>query len=254
MTYDTCQLNNFLRGSTFEVEILKTGSDKNNQISTRCESRGYRLCRNSSFFYHLSCSPFLAVGFRDGLYWLDLDDYTRRVTKANADKFWKSVCISHRCTKKSRSPLFWEMRDDAGHGRLKSQVKKPDKIIVFKNVGWWRTNYRSASSSTSTSNSRVLTTSFPFPSRNSSIRPGVPMTISAFVDKKRVMSWLGDESEEEINRSGGGYVAGEGSCAEVKGDSKLVSGCADKKTEKTACICVASSLYMWQNWIIFNQH
>lgn len=49
-------------------------------------------------------------------------------------------------------------------------------------------NYRSASSNTRTSNSRVLTMSFPFPNRNSSIRPGVPITISAFVDRKRVMS------------------------------------------------------------------
>jgi hypothetical protein len=68
------------------------------------------------------------------------------------------------------------------------------------------------------------------------------MTMSAFVDKKRFRSSLGDDSAEETSRRGGGSVEGEGPRAKSEGEW-LASGCADKKTEKTACICVASSLH-----------
>ena len=68
----------------------------------------------------------------------------------------------------------------------------------------------SASSRTSTSSSFVLTTSLPFPRRNSSIRPGVPIIISAPVSIKRFKSCAGEDSDEEIRRSGSGYVFSSG--------------------------------------------
>ena len=63
--------------------------------------------------------------------------------------------------------------------------------------------HRSASSSTNTSSSVTLTTFLPFPRRNSSTLPGVPITISAPVERKRCISCAGEVSEETMSRGDG---------------------------------------------------
>lgn len=63
--------------------------------------------------------------------------------------------------------------------------------------------YLSASSSTRTSSSFTLTASRPFPSKNSSTRPGVPIAISAPVSKNLFTSSAGEESEETRSNGGG---------------------------------------------------
>ena len=67
----------------------------------------------------------------------------------------------------------------------------------------------SASSIIRTSSSLTLTEYLPLPSRNSSILPGVPTTMSEPVDKKRWTSWPGEERSEDIRSKGSGYSSSE---------------------------------------------
>ena len=77
-------------------------------------------------------------------------------------------------------------------------------------------HHRSASSNTSTSNSLTLTTPAPLPSKNSSTRPGVPITISDPFSKNLEISWAGVESVPETRSNGGGN-----GCLDVDGAEEM---------------------------------
>lgn len=108
-----------------------------------------------------------------------------------------------------------------------------------------RVAYLSASSSTSTPSSFVLTTVLPLPIRNSSIRPGVPITISAPVSRNRCISCAVEDWSDEMRRRGGGKSVCWMSSPSVDGEL----GCEDKNNEKTEWIWVASSLYRACRWV-----
>jgi len=77
-------------------------------------------------------------------------------------------------------------------------------------------HYRSASSNTSTSNSLTLTTPARLPSKNSSTRPGVPITTSDPFSKNLEVSWVGVESVPETRSNGGGKR-----CLDVDGAEEM---------------------------------
>ena len=108
---------------------------------------------------------------------------------------------------------------------MEAQIEQPTHAF---STGWVLVSistHLSASSRTNTSNSLTLTVARPFPSKNSSIRPGVPMTMSAAVDRKRSMSCSGDDCCEETNKRAGGSEGFDSSLSEF--------GWADRKVEKT---------------------
>lgn len=114
----------------------------------------------------------------------------------------------------------------------------------------WTQTHRSASSSTRTSSSFTLTEFLPFPNRNSSTRPGVPMIISAPVDKNLSMSCAVVDWLEETSNNGGGYRGCPLWPRSFSNSSSLVSpdcGCEFRKRENTECICDANSLAPCEN-------
>ena len=62
------------------------------------------------------------------------------------------------------------------------------------------------------------------------MRPGVPMTISAPVSRKRCTSCAGEDCDDETKRNAGAWRCSTSSI-----------GCDDRKALKTVCICVANS-------------
>lgn len=121
------------------------------------------------------------------------------------------------------------------------------EILGSLNLDRGTKSYRSASSKTKTSSSFTLTMPLPLPSRNSSTRPGVPITISAPVEINRCISSVVEDCVEDTRSSGGGYSGGGVSSAiasSTPGDDCRDggAGCEDKNKENTECIWLASSL------------
>ena len=80
----------------------------------------------------------------------------------------------------------------------------------------------------------------PLPNKNSSIRPGVPMTISEPWNRNLLMSSAGEVSEDTRSRAGGN--SGGGRSSELKEGEAVRVGCAERNCVTTECIWVASSL------------